>query len=588
MSSSIVSKVKEHYFKNPKSWERPHQILFVLVFAVIGVSAVLFTRAASAYGPITGIDGKCLDNHAQQKVDDNKIDLYQCNSTAAQQWNYDAANGTITNVDGYCLDINGDNTRVGTIVDLYQCNGTQAQAWSINSSVGTITSTQSGLCLADKNNKTKNLNQIWMYTCNGSAGQQWKATVASAPVTVAPAITSASSTSFTEGTAGSFTVTDTGTPTPTLSETGTLPTGVTFSPSNGLLSGTSTESGTYSITLTANNGVSPNAVQNFTLTVAGTSGGGNSGGGSSSGSSGSGSGTVTYTTPPASLLTDSVFNDNVTGWAVDPNSSAIVANVITDANSAYPDCSGGVGGCIDWAVNTNRPVYMVPANEPTVSISVSSGCNNFTSNTGTKVPIPSDAVAGDSSDQIMTIYQPSTNTVWEFWLASNSGGSWSACWGGEASMSTFNGVFPNPYGETASGISNLAMQVLGTDCNWDGNTNSGGDPPADRTDCGDNNSNAPEEGMWFRFAPGTTCSSSNCDTPFAQMVFNAGLKYGFIVTDQGGAVGIEADQTNGWTVDGGTGTDPITTSMQGEATYQVLHNLPWSDLQVIDPPSSVN
>ena len=54
----------------------------------------------------------------------------------------------------------------------------------------------------------------------------------------APAITSASSTSFTVGTAGSFTVTATGSPTPTLSESGTLPSGVIFNAAPGVLSGT--------------------------------------------------------------------------------------------------------------------------------------------------------------------------------------------------------------------------------------------------------------------------------------------------------------------------------------------------------------
>ncbi len=86
----------------------------------------------------------------------------------------------------------------------------------------------------------------------------------------APAITSANSTTFTESSAGSFTVTTTGAPTPTLGQTGTLPTGVTFVDNgNGTatLSGTPTSTGTYPLTITAANGVTPNATQNFTLTV---------------------------------------------------------------------------------------------------------------------------------------------------------------------------------------------------------------------------------------------------------------------------------------------------------------------------------
>jgi hypothetical protein len=91
--------------------------------------------------------------------------------------------------------------------------------------------------------------------------------------TQAPAITSANSAGFTVGTAGSFTVTATGSPTPALTESGTLPGGVTFVDNgNGTatLSGTPTSAsaGTYALTITASNGVSPNASQPFTLTVA--------------------------------------------------------------------------------------------------------------------------------------------------------------------------------------------------------------------------------------------------------------------------------------------------------------------------------
>lgn len=87
-----------------------------------------------------------------------------------------------------------------------------------------------------------------------------------------PAITSASTTTFTVGTAGTFNVTTTGFPVPSLSETGALPSGVTFVDNgNGTakLSGTpaSATGGTYSITIKAHNGIGTDATQNFTLTV---------------------------------------------------------------------------------------------------------------------------------------------------------------------------------------------------------------------------------------------------------------------------------------------------------------------------------
>jgi len=92
------------------------------------------------------------------------------------------------------------------------------------------------------------------------------------PSEVAPTITSADSATFIVGTAGTFTVTATGTPKPTFALTGTLPSGVTFDDSTGVLSGTPAagSSGIYPVTITASNGVSPDATQNFTLTMGNT------------------------------------------------------------------------------------------------------------------------------------------------------------------------------------------------------------------------------------------------------------------------------------------------------------------------------
>ena len=85
---------------------------------------------------------------------------------------------------------------------------------------------------------------------------------------IAPAFTSANATTFVVGSAGSFSVTANGAPPPSFSVTGALPSGVSLSPS-GVLSGTPAAGtgGSYPITITANNGVSPNATQSFTLTV---------------------------------------------------------------------------------------------------------------------------------------------------------------------------------------------------------------------------------------------------------------------------------------------------------------------------------
>jgi hypothetical protein len=303
-----------------------------------------------------------------------------------------------------------------------------------------------------------------------------------------------------------------------------------------------------------------------------------------------------YLTPPASLMPDSIFDQPVTGDSVLPNSSAIVANVVAQSKQN----NYGL-----W-VNYNRPVYYVAAGTPNVPMSVQSGCNNFTSGgagaTGTEVPIPSFAEQGGSSDNILTIYSTSLNKVWEFWEAQpNKAGaatSWSACWGAEATLSTFTGVFPHPYSETATGISNLAteiteadvasgaikhaieFEVYGDQCDWYV-------APAVEGDCSQSGTDYPAEGMYFRFPP--TMAMPAGLSAFSQMEFIAIQRYGMVVSDMGGAVDLEADVSGGtykgtyysgpWEQEGqSASTDPLTNATDDTG------DLPWADLQAINYP----
>ena len=107
------------------------------------------------------------------------------------------------------------------------------------------------------------------------SGANYASSIASVTLTVVESLTisSANAASFFNGTVGSFKVTTTGFPTPSLSESGALPPGLTFidnGDGTGTLQGSPPAgvNGMFNISFTAQNGVSPNAVQNFTLTLA--------------------------------------------------------------------------------------------------------------------------------------------------------------------------------------------------------------------------------------------------------------------------------------------------------------------------------
>jgi Putative Ig domain len=135
-----------------------------------------------------------------------------------------------------------------------------------------------GMTFTDNGNGTATLagtpSSAGTYAMDLSAASAYGSAQQTLTVTVqqAPAITSGSSATFTTGTAGTFSVMTTGSPTAAITESGALPSGVTFVDNgNGTatLAGTaaSDTAGSYPITITAANGVSPNATQSFTLTV---------------------------------------------------------------------------------------------------------------------------------------------------------------------------------------------------------------------------------------------------------------------------------------------------------------------------------
>jgi hypothetical protein len=297
-------------------------------------------------------------------------------------------------------------------------------------------------------------------------------------------------------------------------------------------------------------------------------------------------------------MPDSIFNQPVTGWSVASDSAQLVGDFV-GGPGAYIPAGGYVNSYGNVGVST-QPGYWVPTDQPDVSFSQtpsSAGCSAgpFVGTTPgyvpTEVPIPSFAALNGSGDNPLDVW--SANSLVEIWQANQlSSTSWEGCYGGSGAMSTFTGIFANNRGRSATSISEIATMVTEadvasgsinhalsiniTDCN-------GWVLPATRGDCG-NDPGEPAEGQWFRFAPGTVCSPSQCSTPYARMVFNAISKYGMVVMDQSGAYQINQEAQADWANEGEPGTDPITKSWDGQQEYTVIANLPWSDLQVLNYP----
>lgn len=306
------------------------------------------------------------------------------------------------------------------------------------------------------------------------------------------------------------------------------------------------------------------------------------------GAQGAGARTDTSARPPrppvtrTQLLPSAIFSRPVVSRPVAAGSAGYVSRLVEQYHSHYG--SVGVNG---------MPLFSVGPRQARVPVGVSPACNNFESSVGS-VPIPAAAYTTDphyQADSDLIVYQPSTSTAWELWQAKRSAsGQWSACWGGRLDTATSDGLFPKPFGLSATGISYLATTVTEQDvasgrightialdvaaCNYY-------TYPAGRGDCAAD-PGQPPEGSWFRMPASVSMPAGL--TSYGRMVFSALQTYGAVVTDQAGAVMVQGETTRDWSATGHRGIDPITASWQGRPEYATLSGVPWSKLQVISPP----
>jgi hypothetical protein len=212
------------------------------------------------------------------------------------------------------------------------------------------------------------------------------------------------------------------------------------------------------------------------------------------------------------------------------------------------------------------------------------------------VPIPPGAKPAAGTDEELTVWQPSTDKLWEFWkLAQSASGTWSARWGGEMdSVSTSPGYFTHRglttnWGATATGLPLLGGLITFADIqrgyinhalalaiphatrgvfSW----------PAQRTDGAYTDAVAIPEGTRFRLDPTVNIASLNLPS-FDRMLAQAAQTYGVVVRDQAGAVTFVAQDPMT------TGTNPYPAAVGG-STAAIIAKFPWAHLQVLQAPPS--
>ena len=309
----------------------------------------------------------------------------------------------------------------------------------------------------------------------------------------------------------------------------------------------------------------------------------------------SGTGTVaTQTTPgvtaaqatnvPANPFSPtSVWNAPVAAASpVDPNSQTLVNDLVSQETTYGA-----------W-LNTTKysvPAYVVPADQPTVGVHLTSWGPDLQQEFNA-VPIPPGAKPAAGGDGSLTVWQPSTDKLWDFWqLSQSASGSWSTKWGGEMdNVSTNPGYFNHVgqstnWGATATGLPLLGGLVTLADLSrgyidhalamaipqaeqgvfaW----------PAQRTDGGYTGGVAIPEGTMFRLDPTVNIASLNL--PYIiRLLAQAAQTYGIVIRDQSGSVSLYAQDPTS------TGSNPWSPLFGTQGVGPYMAKFPWSHLQAI-------
>ena len=119
--------------------------------------------------PIKGEHGKCLDDNGGSTVNGNKIDIWTCNSSAAQNWTLNS-NKTLS-VLGMCLS-DRHYTGAGTKLVLWTCVGNKNEQWRHRSNGEYVLATN-GLCLTDPSGSSTNGTQVQIRACKDNQDQRW-------------------------------------------------------------------------------------------------------------------------------------------------------------------------------------------------------------------------------------------------------------------------------------------------------------------------------------------------------------------------------------------------------------------------------
>ena len=114
--------------------------------------------------------GRCIDIPGANPVDGAKLQIWDCNTSAAQAWTFEG-DGTVRAM-GKCMDPAWAGTANGTEVNLVACNGNTAQRFTLNGA-GDLVNLNANRCVDVSGWNVNNGGKLLLWDCHGGANQKW-------------------------------------------------------------------------------------------------------------------------------------------------------------------------------------------------------------------------------------------------------------------------------------------------------------------------------------------------------------------------------------------------------------------------------
>jgi hypothetical protein len=286
----------------------------------------------------------------------------------------------------------------------------------------------------------------------------------------------------------------------------------------------------------------------------------------------------------------SVWNSRLPRNApLDPSSPALVAELLHERSETTA-----------WINTTDNstPIYTVGARRPVKQVVLDTASRTPLRAAFRHVPMPAGAKPASGGDGNLVVWQPSTDTLWEFWHLNKQAGVWHADWGGRMrDVSKSPGYYRNrrsrsgaiierrSWGAPATGLS-LAGGVMTLKELERGRINHAlylaiPQPragvwarPASRTDGTFNSPTAIPEGARFRLDPRLDLHSLKLPR-VTLMMAKAAQRYGIIVNNTAGAVTFRAEDP------APTGTNPYPDLFGKRTPRTLLDRFPWAHLELM-------